>query len=142
MKRLLGRHGLGYVLGLLTAVGGFAAGAAWAHSTAAGTISACTNKLTGLLYTPSPATKGACLKGDQVLEWSITGPQGPQGLQGPQGPKGDKGDPGTAGTLRKVVSPNGLFKITVSNAGILVSGPRGALTIDFGGAHVSTGGAP
>jgi hypothetical protein len=49
------------------------------------------------------------------------GPQGPQGPDGPEGPKGDRGDTGTfSGTFE---SDNGAFSISVTDAGIVLSGP-------------------
>lgn len=71
------------------------AGGGYAMAGAAGTISACANKRTHVLYT------GRCKRGDRKLSWNQHGLQGPQGPQGPQGATGDpgaKGDPGPQGT--------------------------------------------
>src|SRR4051812_17619144 len=143
MRRLLRRQVLGYVLGIATAVAGFTVGAAWAGHSAAGddTIQACAQKGSGNLYLAS--AKNGCKPGDAAVEWSVTGPQGPQGPQGPKGDKGDRGDTGASGTLTKAVSPNGLFTIEISNAGIRISGPNGKLAVDFSGARIDTiGGTP
>ena len=53
-----------------------------------------------------------------------TGPQGAQGVPGPQGPPGASG--GTAG----LVSPNGKFRIEITNQGIFIRGPRGTFFVD------------
>jgi hypothetical protein len=146
MRRLHRRQALAYALGVLTAGGGFAVGAAWAGHAAAGdnTIHACAQKGTGGLYQQTAA--GACRPGDQTVEWSITGPQGSQGIQGVQGIqgiqglKGDQGAPGK--NILTALSPNGLFSITVSNSGILIGGPNATFTVDFAGARMNTiGGA-
>jgi hypothetical protein len=67
-----------------------------------------------------------------------TGPQGPKGdigptgPQGPQGPKGDNGTNGTNGTSfnGNYTSPNGKYKLRVTNNGIVLSGPGGSVIID------------
>lgn len=140
MRRLHRRQAIAYVLGVLTAGGGFAVGAAWAGHAAAGdnTIHACVQKASGAFYQQTAA--GDCRPGDQTVEWSITGPQGIQGIQGPPGPKGDQGPPGK--DILTAASPNGLFSITVSNSGILIGGPNATFTVDFQGARMNTiGGA-
>jgi hypothetical protein len=143
MRRLHRRQAIAYVLGVLTAGGGFAVGAAWAGHAAAvdNTIHACVQKGTGTLYQQTAA--GGCKPGDTTLEWSITGPQGIQGIQGSQGPQGPKGDQGAPGkNILTAKSPNGLFSITVSNSGILIGGPNATFTVDFEGARMNTiGGA-
>jgi hypothetical protein len=143
MKRLLGRQTVAYGLGLLTAGAGFAAGSAWAgHAAAPGTISACQRHESGTLYIPTKETKYACKKHDTAVAWSITGPAGPQGLKGDKGDKGDPGANGAAGpqgqpgTITNAKSPNGVFTVTLSNAGILLKGPNGKVVVDFSGAHV------
>jgi hypothetical protein len=151
MKRLLRRQVLAYALGLLTASAGFAVAAAWAGASATGnTITACASKGEGTLYLPSAAKQkenagGLCRRGDQTVEWSITGPQGPQGIQGIQGiqgPQGVQGAQGPAGSITKAVSPNGVFTVTLSNRGILLGGPNGSFTVNFEGARMNTiGGA-
>jgi hypothetical protein len=147
MRRLHRRQAIAYVLGVLTAGGGFAVGAAWAGHAAAGdnTIHACVQKGNGGLYQQTAA--GDCKPGDKSIEWSITGPQGIQGIQGiqgvqgPPGPKGDQGAPGS--NVLTAESPNGLFSITIGNSGILLGGPNGTFTVDFEAARIFTvGGAP
>jgi len=62
-----------------------------------------------------------------------TGPTGPEGPPGPQGPAGPQGPPGTgegdpfSGTF---TSPNGLYKLSVTDAGIKLEGPSGKVIID------------
>jgi hypothetical protein len=57
------------------------------------------------------------------------------------------GAPGASGANGKdgsglAKSPNGQFTMTVSNQGIVLSGPRGKVVVDYSGAHVNTiGGA-
>jgi hypothetical protein len=127
-----------YALGVLTAIGGFAVGAAWAgHSAGDNTVNACVQKGNGGLYLQS--SSGACKPGDQALVWGVTGPQGPQG---PRGPQGETGPAGPAGSITSAHSPNNLYTITLSNQGILLKGPRGAVTVNITGAQMNTiGGA-
>ena len=146
MKRLLRRQVLGYALGLLTAVAGFAVGAAWAGHSATdnNTITACASHEDGVLYLLDRGQKKpGCHRRDATVTWSITGPQGIQGLPGDKGDKGDKGVPGNPGSLSNAVSPNGVFTVTLSNAGILLKGPNGDVHVDFLGARMNTiGGQP
>jgi hypothetical protein len=135
MRRLSWRQALAYALGLMTATAGFAVGAAWAgHSASDNSVNACVQKGNGTLYLQTAS--GACKPGDQTVTWSVTGPQGPQGLQGATGATGP------AGSITSAFSPNRLYTITLSNQGILLKGPRGAVTINGYGAQMNTiGGA-
>ena len=61
---------------------------------------------TGTLYNVALGSyPDSCKPGDQMVEWSVTGPQGPAGLDGatgatgPQGPAGATGATGTQGPL-------------------------------------------
>jgi hypothetical protein len=62
-----------------------------------------------------------------------TGPAGPAGPAGPPGPPGPQGPPGTgegdpfSGTF---TSPNGLYTLSVTDAGIRLEGPSGKVIID------------
>lgn len=89
MKRLLRSRGTSAaivgVLGVLVGGGGFA------FASAGGTINACSQKHTHVLYT------GKCKRGDGKLKWNATGPRGPQGAQGAQGAKGPQGTQGAQG---------------------------------------------
>lgn len=62
------------------------------------------------------------------------GAQGPAGLQGPQGP------PGQSGGAAALTSPNGLFKIQVTDSGIRIVGPGGNLYISYGSAKLTNRG--
>jgi hypothetical protein len=148
MRRLVRRQVLAYALGLLTALAGFTVGAAWAgHSAGDNVIHACSAHGNGTLSLHDATA--ACRNTDDPAVWGITGPHGPQGIQGPKGDKGDTGAQGAQGTAGKdgsissAVSPNGVFTITLSNAGILLNGPNGAIHVDFSGDRMNTiGGQP
>ena len=151
MRRLLRRQVLAYVLGLATALTGFAVGAAWAgHTADTNTITACASRHDGSLYLFTHGKKrDGCDRGDSTVIWGITGPQGPIGPTGPQGPqglKGDKGDtgaPGANGTLTAGKSPNGLYTVSLNDRGITLKGPAGSLVVNRQGAQVLTaGGSP
>ena len=66
-----------------------------------------------------------------------TGPQGPKGDTGPQGAKGDTGATGPAGTFENASSPNGVFTVSLTDAGIVLHGPMGDVTVDYDGAQVT-----
>ena len=63
-----------------------------------------------------------------------TGPAGSQGPPGPQGP------PGASGGEAALTSPNGLFKIQVTNSGIRILGPGGNLYISYASAKLTNRG--
>lgn len=78
-----------------------------------------------------------------------TGAQGPQGepgapgatgAQGPAGPQGPQGAPGASGGDAALTSPNGLFKIVVTDSGIRVVGPGGNLYISYASAKLTNRG--
>ena len=146
MRRLLRRQVLGYTLGLLTALAGFVVGTAWAGHSATdnNTITACASHGDGSLYLFDRGKHlDGCRRRDTTVLWNITGPQGIQGIPGTPGAKGDKGDQGPAGadgSVRKAVSPNGVFTLTLSDAGILLKGPNGSVHVDFSGARILTAG--
>jgi hypothetical protein len=82
------------------------------------------------LIDPSlPATNilSHCTSLEQAISWNQVGQQGPQGAQGPQGPQGPKGDPGVGANL---TSPNGLFKVDITNHGVYLRGPSGTVYVD------------
>jgi len=68
-------------------------------------------------------------KGEQGDD-GATGPAGPQGETGPAGPPGG----GTA----SLTSPNGLFKIEITDAGVVISGPGGTIHVDYDDAAVAS----
>jgi len=87
-----------------------------------------------------------------------TGQQGPQGEPGPAGadgadgapgapgapgatgPAGPPGPPGASGGAAALTSPNGLFKIQVTNSGIRILGPGGNLYISYASAKLTNRG--
>jgi hypothetical protein len=60
---------------------------------------------------------------------------GGPGAAGPPGPKGDTGAGGT------VASPNGQYKLQVTDTGITLAGPSGTVVLDTTGVHVTSTGA-
>ena len=58
------------------------------------------------------------------------GAQGPAGGQGTVGPAGPAGPQGPAGSVNNASSSNGLFRISLTNAGLVLKGPGGTITID------------
>jgi hypothetical protein len=58
------------------------------------------------------------------------GASGPSGGQGQTGPAGPAGPQGPAGTVSNASSGNGLFHISLTNAGLVLKGPGGTITID------------
>lgn len=88
------------------------------------------------------ATGATGAKGDT----GDTGPQGAKGdpgatgatgATGPQGPEGPQGPPGQDGGAGALTSPNGLFKIQVTNSGIRITGPGGNLFISYASAKLT-----
>jgi hypothetical protein len=123
-------------------------------SKASSQINACAKKETGALYL---AGDKGCKPGDRPLAWNAKGPQGetgPPGPSGPQGPPGSSGLPGPTGPMGpsgpsgpagatgpagppgtfsgSFKSPNGLYSIDVTDAGIQLKGPGGSVKIDQG----------
>jgi hypothetical protein len=58
-----------------------------------------------------------------------TGPQGAPGATGAQGPVGPQGQPGPGLLTGRLESPNGLYAISVSDDGIVMSSPGGQLAL-------------
>jgi hypothetical protein len=58
-----------------------------------------------------------------------TGPAGPPGPKGDTGAPGEKGEPGTPGT-GSLVSPNGAFRVEITDRGIYLRGPGGTVFVD------------
>ena len=62
-----------------------------------------------------------------------SGPEGPTGASGPSGPQGASGPSGPAGTFAgSFKSPNGLYSLDITDAGILLKGPGGSVKIEAG----------
>lgn len=83
------------------------------------------------------ATGPPGLKGDT----GATGAAGAPGAQGPAGPQGPQGSPGTSGGAAALTSPNGLFKIQVTDSGIRIIGPGGNLYISYASAKLTDRGS-
>jgi len=64
------------------------------------------------------------------------GAPGATGATGATGPPGPQGPPGPSGGNANLTSPNGLYKITVTDTGILLKGPGGTVKIDRGAVSV------
>jgi len=58
-----------------------------------------------------------------------TGATGPQGPAGSAGAAGSPGPPGASASLTQLTSPNGKFTVTVTNAGIQLTGPETSLEL-------------
>ena len=70
-----------------------------------------------------------------------TGPQGPQGQQGAQGPQGEQGPQGPAGEAggaATLSSPNGEFKVDITDHGVYLRGPSGTIYVNRFKADVSS----
>jgi len=68
-----------------------------------------------------------CKKNEQHITWNQRGPQGETGPTGPPG-----------GGTASLTSPNGLFKIEITNAGVVISGPGGTIHVDYDDAAVAS----
>jgi hypothetical protein len=126
MHRCLRRHGL--ALGVL-AIFAVAGGVAYASiPDASGVIHGCyrtsTDDQKGQLRVVEDP--GNCRNNETAIQWNEQGDQGPQGLPGPPGQDGDP----FSGTF---TSPNGLFTLSVTNAGIELSGPSSRIRLTGGG---------
>jgi hypothetical protein len=140
------------VIGVLAfTIGSGSAVAAGQLSTigADGSVHACV-QVNGLLRAIEPGESCKTERGDRAREipisWNLsgpvgaTGPAGPTGATGPQGATGAAGATGAtgpAGTFNGVfTSPNGLFSLSVTDAGIVLRGPNGSVTVDGTGAAI------
>ena len=65
------------------------------------------------------------------------GPQGQQGVQGPQGAQGPQGPAGDAGGAATLTSPNGEFKVDITDHGVYLRGPAGTVYVNRFKADVS-----
>jgi hypothetical protein len=74
---------------------------------------------------------GGCKNNETALDWNV---QGVKGDTGPQGDPGPQGVPGPAGSFTGTfVSPNQAYSVTVTDDGIELAGPSGAITLDAAG---------
>ena len=112
MPTTLRRPTLAFALGLAVAVAAFAGSAAYGALTDQ-SVDACYAPKTGALSVVGrDDAPDKCALGTLPISWAERGPQGPVGPAGPAGT--------FSGTFS---SPNGLYSISVTNAGILLSGP-------------------
>ena len=82
-----------------------------------GVVHTCVNRNSGEWKVIDSAL-ASCKANEQALDLN---------QKGPKGDKGDKGEPGTFnGTLS---SPNGQFTLSVTNSGIVLTGPTGNITV-------------
>lgn len=107
------------------------AGTAWAAIPGAGgTISACYTKIGGVLRVIDAEAGKACTALENPISWNQQGRQGEAGSQGPQGEPGPQGPEGPAGTFSGTFeSPNGAYSISVTDDGIVLSGPSASIEI-------------
>lgn len=121
------------------------------EAAATGVITACVQKSSGAVRIVNSAS--SCTNNETVVTWNQVGPQGPagpqgtqgiQGVQGPAGPTGSQGPAGPAGPegpagppgpsgSNTIVSPNGLYQVTVTDEGIVLRGPNGVFIINRDG---------
>jgi hypothetical protein len=76
------------------------------------------------------AEGGLAVSAGGGVYYVCNGAAGPTGTQGPTGPAGPAGPQGPAGSISNASSGNGLFKISLTNAGLVLKGPGGTITID------------
>jgi hypothetical protein len=124
MPTFLRRPILAFVLGAAL-VGAAAAGtAAYGALTGDERVTACYVPKTGALYVVG--RDGAplkCADGHLPIDWSVRGPQGPAGV--------------FSGTF---TSPNGAYSISVTDAGIVLSGPGSAVRLTGSSVAVESAG--
>jgi hypothetical protein len=127
MKRLRARELSGLsrlvlVIGIIIgAIGLGAGGMALAHGGDSAKVHACVSKSSGLVRVVS--ADGKCVDGEYALDWNIQGPVGPAGPAGT-----------FSGTFR---SPNGQYSLSVTDAGIVLSGAGSTVRLDAAGVTVS-----
>lgn len=136
MRGLLHRPAVAFALGALLVAAAVAGRAA--HAALGGdVVNACFKPSNGTLYLiGGESGRTACQPGDVPISWNtqgLQGPAGPKGDPGPageQGPKGDTGQQGAPGAFSgSFASPNGLYRLTVADAGIRLEGPGGLVSL-------------
>jgi hypothetical protein len=141
MQRIRGQLSYSNVIATLALV--FAVGGGTAYAASAGSssnsavVKLCAAKRSGDLRLLDDRS---CKPGEQELTVlsstafkggpAPTGPTGPAGVAGPQGDRGPQGVPGPVGTPTSVASPDGHFTVAATNAGIVLTGPKGSLAFD------------
>ncbi|WP_218781033.1 collagen-like protein [Bacillus sp. EB106-08-02-XG196] len=108
---------------------------------------ACVNQNNGLLKMVDEAKE--CQNHEVKISWNQVGPKGDPGVKGeigdtgaigPQGPTGLQGPQGETGVFNgKFESPNGLYSIEVTDNGLSLQGPGGA--IDLTGTSININGS-
>jgi len=97
------------------------------------TIKACANRNSGQLRILAEGE--TCRNTEVPLSWNV---QGPKGDKGDKGDPGAQGPPGQAGAFSgTVVSPNGRFSLSVTDAGIELKGPLASVRLTAAEATVS-----
>jgi hypothetical protein len=100
-----------------------------------------------------------CRPSEHPISWNQEGPQGPPGQNGADGQNGQDGADGQDGVdgqngadgqdgqdgadgvfTGTFTSPNGQFSLIVTDAGIVLSGPSGSLTLDAASISLDGGG--
>jgi hypothetical protein len=118
-------------LALVLAAGGGTAYAASAGGAATpAVLKVCAAKKGGDLRLLSG---GSCKPNEQALTIDgrgMTGGPGPAGPVGAPGAPGPQGERGPVGVPTSVASPDGRFTIAATNAGIVLTGPKGSLAFD------------
>src|SRR5919201_3934984 len=123
MIRFLRRPALAFALGAVLAAAAFAGRAAYA-ALADDRVAACYVPKTGALYVIGrDGAPTRCADGHLPIDWSIRGPQGPAGV--------------FSGTF---TSPNGAYSISVTDAGIVLSGPDSAVRLTGSSVAVESAG--
>jgi hypothetical protein len=72
---------------------------------------------------------GNCRSNELPIDWSVTGPQGPPGADGEDGADGEP----FSGTF---TSPNGLYSLSVTDAGIVLAGAGSRIALDATGIEI------
>jgi hypothetical protein len=134
MQRIRGKLSYSNVvatLALVLAVGGGTAYAASAGGSATpAVLKVCAAKKSGDLRLLSGKS---CRAGEQELTINsrgATGAPGPAGPAGAPGVPGPQGERGPVGVPTSVASPDGRFTVAATNAGIVLTGPKGSLSFD------------
>jgi hypothetical protein len=124
VSTLLRRPILAFLLGAAV-VGAAAAGTAAYAALSDDSVAACYVPKTGALYVVGrDGAPSKCFDGHVPIDWSVRGPQGPPGV--------------FSGTF---TSPNGAYSISVTDAGIVLSGPGSAVRLAGTSVAVESGGA-
>ncbi len=110
-------------LALIFAVGGATAFAASnAGSSTPAKLKLCAARKGGNLRLLSGS--GSCKASEQALTVDS------RGTKGAAGPAGTPGERGPAGLTTSLASPDGRFTVVATNAGIVLAGPNGSVTVD------------